>query len=91
MEFLTTAELAALADIAESNARKAIRTCLAGKKWRGAELVVSKPDGKAHAVFAPSLPQVLYEKWLEAQPCRKILASDSRNQTGSRMRNGSGR
>ena len=68
MEFLTTAELAALADIAESNARKAIRTCLAGKKWRGAELVVSKPDGKAHAVFAPSLPQVLYEKWLEAQP-----------------------
>lgn len=78
MEFLTTAELAALADIAESNARKAIRTCLAGKKWRGAELVVSKPDGKAHAVFAPSLPQVLYEKWLEAQPKPPVPVQEAR-------------
>jgi phage major head subunit gpT-like protein len=78
VEFLTTAELAALADIAESNARKAIRTCLAGKKWRGAELVVSKPDGKAHAVFAPSLPQVLYEKWLEAQPKPPVPVQEAR-------------
>lgn len=78
MDFLTTAELAALAGIAESNARKAIRTCLTGKKWRGAELVVSKPDGKAHAVFAPSLPQVLYEKWLEGQPKPPIPVQEAR-------------
>lgn len=78
MEFLTTAEFAALAGIAERNARKAIMTCLAGKKWRGAELAVSKRDGKAYEVFAPSLPSDLFAKWRAAQQKAPIPIQEMR-------------
>lgn len=78
MEFLPTAEFAALAGIAERNARKAIMTCLAGKKWRGADLVVSKRDGKAYEVFAPSLPADLYAKWLKSKPKLPVPALETR-------------
>lgn len=78
MEFLTTAEFAALAGIAERNARKAIAACLDGKEWRGTALEVRKRDGKAYEVNADSLPPELRAKWLADQQKPPVPIQETR-------------
>ncbi|MBW8456934.1 MAG: hypothetical protein K0M58_00595 [Thiobacillus sp.] len=67
MDYLSTAEFAALAGIGERGASKALKRALVGKEWNTHALIVRK-RGKAYEVFAPSLPPDLYAKLLAAQP-----------------------
>lgn len=67
LNWIGTADFAALAGIAEANARKALSRALEGNTWNGTALQVRK-NGRAYEVHTASLPLALYTKFRDQNP-----------------------
>lgn len=72
--WLTAQGLAQLADVAEQNARAALKRCHEGHSWRGHQLQVRTVEGrggnagKSYQVHAASLPFELAKRFRETHP-----------------------
>ncbi|MBS0353733.1 MAG: Mu transposase C-terminal domain-containing protein [Proteobacteria bacterium] len=67
LNWIGTADFAALAGIAEANARKALSRAVEGNTWNGTALQVRK-QGRAYEVHVASLPLELYTKFRDQHP-----------------------
>lgn len=73
MDWLNADDLTVLGRIAPQKAKSALRRGHAGKAWRGVTLRVELQAGGL-AVYAPSLPEDLFQRWLQQQPERQSAA-----------------